>query len=393
MSPARATQVPAEPLGRVRPGEGGSHVRPSELVWGGLVVAAATAVCQAMSQRFELADLVMVYLLGVVIASTRFSLYPSILTALLSVLAFDFFFIPPKLSFAIFDPKHLVTFAVMLFVAITTSGLTERARRHAEAAHRAKAEVETERLRSLLLSSISHDLRTPLAAIMGAASTMLDDEATLSATTRRDLTHTVFEEASRLQRLLTNLLYLTRFESGPVQLRKDWQPIEEVIGAALTGLESRLRDRRVTTQLADKVTSAPFDGVLIEQVLINLIENALRYTPPESPLEISVLESERAITIEVADRGPGVPPGQEEKIFAQFHRSSSSKSDGGIGLGLAISRAILRAHGGRIWVENRAGGGAAFRFELPREGAAPRVGEAGRLPEVAAPEDMGVGES
>src|SRR5262249_19925384 len=164
-----------------------AKLAPAEFAWALVVVALATGVCQFMSEHFELADLVMIYLLGVVVASTRFSLWPSIFTALLSTLGFDFFFIPPKYSFAIFDPKHLLTFGVMLFVAVTTSGLTERARRHADEAHRAEAQAETERLRSLLLSSVSHDLRTPLAAIVGAASTMLDDEATLPDATRRDL--------------------------------------------------------------------------------------------------------------------------------------------------------------------------------------------------------------
>src|SRR5678816_2775913 len=126
MPPARATFV------------------PGEFARGAAVAALATAVCQAMAGRFELADLIMVYLLGVVVVSTRFSLYPSIFTAVVSSLAFEFFFIPPKLSFAIFDPKHLVTFGVMLFAAITTSGLTERARRHADQAHRAEAEARTE---------------------------------------------------------------------------------------------------------------------------------------------------------------------------------------------------------------------------------------------------------
>ena len=355
---------------------------PAEFAWGALVAAVATAICETMSARFELADLIMVYLLGVVVVSTRFSLYPSIFTAIVSVLAFDFFFIPPRWSFAIFDPKHLVTFAVMLVVAMTTSGLTERARRHADEAHRAEATAHTERLRSVLLSSVSHDLRTPLAAIMGAASTMLEDDAMLPADTRRDLTQTVYEEAARLHRLLTNLLYMTRLESSSVQLRKEWQPIEEVIGAALTRLEARLRDRRVVTHLPERMTSAPIDGALIEQVLINLVENALRYTPVESPIEISVFETDKAVTIEVADRGPGIPTGHQEKVFEQFYRSGRTKADGGVGLGLTISSAILRAHGGRIWVENRPGGGAAFRFELPREGQGPHLGEAGRLPEV-----------
>src|SRR5438046_7321780 len=123
--------------------------------------------------------------------------------------------------------------------------------------------------------------------------------------------------------------------------------------AALTHLELRLRDREVITHLPEKLTSAPFDGALIEQVLVNLIENALRYTPKESPIEISAVANESLVTIEVADRGPGVVPGQEERIFEKFHRSDRGRADGGVGLGLTICTGILRAHGGRIWVENR----------------------------------------
>jgi two-component system sensor histidine kinase KdpD len=335
-----------------------------------------------MYPHFQLADLIMVYLLGVVTVSTRFGLSPSIFTAIASVLSFDFFFLPPQFSFAIFGPKHLVTLFVMLFAAVVTSGLTERARRKADDAHRAQAQVESERLRSLLLSSISHDLRTPLAAIMGAASTMLEDDARLDPETRRDLTQTVFEESERLHRLLTNLLHLTRLEAGPVQIRKEWQPIEEVIGAALTHLEVRLRDREVRTHLPDKVTSAPFDGALIEQVLVNLIENALRYTPKNSPIEISATATDSLVTIEVADRGPGIVPGQEQRIFEKFHRSDRRKADGGMGLGLTICTGILRAHGGRIWVENRPGGGAAFKFVLPRVGESPPLDRGMVLPEV-----------
>jgi two-component system sensor histidine kinase KdpD len=358
--------------------------RFAEFGWAVAVTGVSTAVCYAVSDGFALADLIMVYLLGVVVISTRFSLYPSIVAAVLSSLAFEFFFIPPRFSFSIFDPKHLVTFAVMLFVAIVISGLTERARRQAEAAHRAQAQMETERLRNSLLSSVSHDLRTPLAAITGAASTLLDDETTLEPAVRRDLTQTVFEEAERLHRLLTNLLHMTRLESGPVQIRKEWQPLEEVIGAALTRLEPRLRDRNVATHLPESLTSAPFDCVLIEQVLINLIENAIRYTPPESPIEVSARADDAAVTIEVADRGPGVSEGEEERIFDKFYRSNRSLRDGGVGLGLTICRAIVRAHGGQIWVERRAEGGAAFRFTLPRAGP-PEDLDDGSLPEIDSP--------
>ncbi len=354
-----------------------------QLGWAFVVPALATAVCYAMYERFALADLVMVYLLGVVLVATRSSLSPSILTAILSALAFEFFFIPPRLTFAILDARHLVTFALMLLVAIVITGLTEQARRQAEAAHRAEAEAATERLRSSLLSAVSHDLRTPLAAITGAASTMLEDDTSIEPSVRRDLTQTIFEEAERLHRLLTNLLHMTRLESGPVAIHKDWQPVEEVIGAALTRLEPRLRERAVHTHLPENVTFAPFDAVLIEQVLINLLENAIRYTPAESPIDISVLAGEAEVMVEVADRGPGVPKDQREDVFEKFHRGAPGAADGGVGLGLSICRAIIGAHGGTIGVDQREGGGATFRFSLPTHGQAPYLAE-GSLPEVDA---------
>jgi two-component system sensor histidine kinase KdpD len=342
--------------------------RPREYFWGLIAVGLCTAASELMSPYFQLADLIMVYLLGVVMVSTRFTLYPSMFTAVASVLSFDFFFLPPRYSFAIFGPKHLLTLFVMLVAAMVISGLTERERRRTDDAHRAQAQIESERLRSLLLSSISHDLRTPLAAIVGATSTMLEDESTLDAATRRELTQTVFEEAERLHRLVTNLLHMTRLEAGPMEVHRDWQPIEEVIGAALTRLEPRLRDRTVTTHLPETLTSARFDAVLIEQVLTNLLENAVRHTPSAAPIDIGASATDTEVTIDVSDRGPGVSPEQREKIFEKFYRANRARGDGGMGLGLTICRGIVLAHGGRIWVEGRSGGGSVFRVMLPRGG-------------------------
>lgn len=253
----------------------------------------------------------------------------------------------------------------MLLVAVVISGLAERARRQAEAVHQARAETETERLRNALLSSISHDLRTPLTAITGAATTMLEDDAALDEAARRDLAGVIYEESDRLNRLVSNLLYMTRLESGELKVRKEWQPLEEVIGTAIGRLEPQIHGRQLLTRFSERVPSAPIDSVLIEQVLVNLIENALRYTPATTAIEISAFDEDSYTTVEVADRGPGVPEQEHQHIFEKFYRSNPRKTDGGIGLGLTISRAIIRAHGGALWVRNRFGGGAAFRFRLP----------------------------
>ncbi|HEX9372991.1 MAG TPA: ATP-binding protein, partial [Roseiflexaceae bacterium] len=158
-----------------------------------------------------------------------------------------------------------------------------------------------------------------------------------------------------------------------VQVQKEWQPIEEVVGAALTRLDDRLRDRPLTTALPADLPMVPLDGVLIEQVLINLLDNATKYTPPGSPIEISAFASPTEVTVEVADHGPGVPPGDERRVFEKFYRAASADGAGGAGLGLAICRGIVEAHGGRIWAANRPGGGAIFCFTLPLDGTPPSV--------------------
>jgi two-component system, OmpR family, sensor histidine kinase KdpD len=243
----------------------------------------------------------------------------------------------------------------------------------AEEAQQAQLQVETERLRNSLLSSVSHDLRTPLTAITGATSTLLEEERRLDAPTRRDLLHMVHEEADRLTRLVSNLLAMTRLESGAIQVQKAWQPLEEVVGAALTRLDAPLRDRPLTTHLPADLPLVPLDSVLIEQVLINVLDNAIKYTPPDSPLALSAWTTDGAVTVEVADQGAGLPPGEEQRVFDKFYRAQRPGASSGAGLGLTICRGILEAHGGHIWAENRPGGGTALRFTLPLTGTPPAV--------------------
>ena len=262
------------------------------------------------------------------------------------------------------EQLHLLqTFANQTALAV------ERARL-AEEAQQAQVEIETERLRNSLLSSVSHDLRTPLTAITGATTTLLEGDETIDTSTRRELIQAIYEEADRLNRLVRNLLDMTRLESGIVQVHKEWQLVEEVVGAALTRLDKQLAGRQVNTGLPADLPLVPLDGVLIEQVLTNLLENALKYTPPESPIDISAHATEHEIVVEVSDHGPGIAPGDNERIFEKFYRAKryraeSSGAERGVGLGLTICRGIIDAHGGRIWAENRAGGGAVFRFTLP----------------------------
>jgi two-component system sensor histidine kinase KdpD len=241
----------------------------------------------------------------------------------------------------------------------------------AEQTQREQLEIEAERLRTALLSSLSHDLRTPLGAITGAASSLLEEQSGLSAATRRDLLQTILEEAERMTRLIANLLDMIRVESGALEVQKEWQPLEEVVGVALIRLDVRLRDHPVQVRLPPDLPLVPLDAVLIEQVFVNLLENAVKYTPAGTAIEISAAAEGNVVRVEVADSGPGLPVGEEGRVFDKFYRAPGAVAQSGIGLGLTICRGIITAHGGRIWAENRPGGGAAFRFTLPLTGVPP----------------------
>jgi two-component system sensor histidine kinase KdpD len=248
----------------------------------------------------------------------------------------------------------------------------------ASEAQRAQVDIQRERLRNALLSSVSHDLRTPLAVVKGAVTALIDGTNDLSPSRRQEYLETISDEANRLNRLVRNLLNMTSLEAGAIRARKEWQPLEEVVGVALNRLEGPLQGRSVTVDIEPEANLVQFDATLLEPVFLNLIENALRYTPADAPLEIRAHHIEGGVEVDVMDRGPGVLPGSEELIFEKFTRTSPTP--GGMGLGLTICRGILAVHGGKIWCENRPDGGASFRFFLPRETEAPTM----ELPEAAA---------
>ena len=177
----------------------------------------------------------------------------------------------------------------------------------------------------------------------------------------------IYNEAERLNRFLSNLLEMTRLSAGKVELRKEIQPLEEVVGGTLSRLEKRLGGRPVLTDLPENLPMLPLDSLLMEQVFINLIENAVKYTPADSPIGISAYVRQKFLKVQVWDSGPGIPAGDEGLVFDKFYRGHSSGKQSGVGLGLSICRAVVEAHGGKIWVENRPEAGAAFYFTLPLE--------------------------
>jgi two-component system sensor histidine kinase KdpD len=483
-------------------------------VWAVFVTLLSALLAYPMMGHLELANLIMVFLLGVVFVATRFGRGPSILTSVLGACIFDFLFVPPYYSFSVADSQYLITLLTLLVVGVVISNLMVNVHSQAKVAeHRERRasvlyamsrelascqredevvsiavrhlhfefssrnvilfpdsngrilypkqksiaeslhgvdlsvaqwvfdhnemagqgtntlpgateiyfpiygedkvlgvlallpvnlrrvflpeqqklldtflrqigqaitrirlaeqtkmiqmQVETERLRNSLLSAISHDLRTPLATIIGSASTLLESDGHLQAQDKLDLSRVIVDEAERMSNLISNILDMARLDAGVVELNKQWHPLEEIIGTVLTRLHKQLADRPVKVKLPSGIPMVLADAVMIEQVLINLLENAIRYTPQNSELDITADLSAHSVEISIADYGAGIPKGREEQLFEKFYQVRHEAAQSGVGLGLAICRAIVEAHGGKISARNKTGGGAVFTFILP----------------------------
>ncbi|MET1083242.1 MAG: ATP-binding protein, partial [Burkholderiales bacterium] len=245
---------------------------------------------------------------------------------------------------------------------------------YVEVARDALVTMESERLRNSLLSALSHDLRTPLTALVGLADSLALGQPA-QAERQAELAAAIREEALRMNRLVNNLLDMARLESGEVRLNLQWQPIEEVVGSALQASGSLLARHVVRVSIPSDAPLVQFDAVLIERVLCNLLENAAKHTPAGTEIRVSAVARDEQLEIAVSDNGPGLPPGLGERIFDKFTRGQEESAVPGVGLGLAICRAIVEAHGGTIRAESPGMGGARFVFTLPL-GTPPEFDEA-----------------
>jgi two-component system sensor histidine kinase KdpD len=340
--------------------------------WAGYAWAvAATAACTlagfAMHSRFDLVNIAMVYLLAVVVIALRFPRGPAVAAAVLCVAAFDYLFVPPRGTFTIDDVQYLLTFAIMVAVALVISRLVESVRRRAAAQAALELEAETERIRSALLASISHDLRTPLAVMAGASSSLAESGDRLSAEERRALAASVFDQAQRMSEHVAKILQMTRLETGAITPERDWASLSEIVGSVLARLSQRLADNRVLVELPPDLPLVRVDAPLIEQALGNLLENAANHTPKGTVVRVRARRRDAEIVVTVEDYSGGLPDRDVERVFAKFHHGSLEGAASGMGLGLAICRAIVRLHGGQAWAERVPAGGTAFHFSLPLE--------------------------
>jgi two-component system sensor histidine kinase KdpD len=252
--------------------------------------------------------------------------------------------------------------------------LIERALRQRESMEK-ELQRRADELHAAIFSSVSHDFHTPLTQIKGTATGILEQDMQVGSEGEyRQMLEDVVVEADRLERMVTRMLDLSRIEQGVLKLDRELYPIDSIMLDTLERghMRSLVAGRHIEKRIPDDLPPVEIDPILIEQVLVNLIENAMRYTPQESPIEISVKAGDEQLTVSVADRGPGIPTDELERIFESYHCARQRQKDGlkewpghGSGLGLAVCRGFVHAHGGRIWAENRQGGGAVFQFTLP----------------------------
>ena len=335
--------------------------------WALGATVACTLAALAIRPRFDLVNIAMLYLLAVVFVALRFSRGAAVVTSILCVAAFDFLFVPPHGTFRVDDVQYLLTFGIMLAVALVISRLVRNVRDQATAHAALQLEAETERMRSALLASISHDLRTPLAVLAGASSSLAERGDRMDSEERNSLAASLLRQSRELSEHVSKVLQMTRLETGAIKIDRDWVAIPEIAGSVLRRLTEKLAAHRVVVEIPDDLPLLRVDAPLIEQAVANLLENAAIHTPPGTVVRLRAQHNGQELVVSVEDLGGGLRDQDMERVFAKFHHGAVEAAGTGMGLGLAICRAIVRLHGGRAWVERVPAGGTAFRFALPLE--------------------------
>ncbi|MFN7949298.1 MAG: DUF4118 domain-containing protein [Blastocatellia bacterium] len=365
-----------------------------------LGIAAVTAVLApfAGGEIINSTTVALVLLLVVLFVATRWGSRPAIVAAVLGVLCFNFFFLPPTGTLTIEDPQNWIALAAFLMTAMIAGQLSSRARRRAEEAEAGRREIErlygelrdaferashaealrqSEQLKSALLDAVTHDLRTPLTSIKVSVTTLLREgqangEALVifDQEARREMLEVIDEEADRLNHFIEGLVELARIEAGELQLRRRWGAVDEILTAALERAEPLVRHHRVVTEAGGELPVVRVDARAVAEVVYTLLDNAAKYSPPGTMIRLTAERTnDEAIQIVVEDQGRGIPPELRERVFDKFFRVApdvAARQPRGIGMGLAIARGIIEAHGGRIRIEGAADGqGTRVVFTLP----------------------------
>lgn len=328
----------------------------------------------------RIANVSILYLLVVLATALKFGGGAAIVASVFAFMAIDWFFVDPRHTFTVSDPAEWIALLMFLVIATVTGHLTATARRQAEEARvlakeaaalaqveaRAQALAEADRLKTALLSLVSHDFRSPLASIKASATACVQGDAAPDPAAQRELHLGIIQEADRLNGIVENILAMSRLEADAWRPQFEEAALEEVVEAARTGL-SRENDQRIHVSLPEGVEEVWLDPVQIGQVLHNLLDNALKYSPAGSAVELGVEVTPDHLIFEVSDRGAGLPPGEEDRIFERFYRAPALRESAvpGVGIGLSVCRGLVEAHGGTLTASNRPEGGSEFRVTLP----------------------------
>ncbi len=333
-----------------------------------LVFAISLLLCLQLSKLFDdnnpFATPVFILAVALVARFTNGHLF-GILAAVLGVFCVNYAFTYPFFEFNLTISGYPLTFASMLLVSMTISALTTRIKQQ----EKLRYEAQTEKMRANLLRAVSHDIRTPLASIMGSSSALLDNP-NLSPEDRKDLLDEINKDARWLVRMTENLLSVTKFSDSDVALRKTEEVVEEIVSSAIVKFHRNYPEMPVQVHRPEDILLAPMDATLIEQVLINLFENVVMHADTATRITLTISSQPGRVTIEVSDNGSGIPPLQLPRIFDGYpalHSTFVSDSRRNMGIGLSVCNSIIRAHGGKMKAYNNNEGGASFSFWLPCE--------------------------
>jgi len=312
----------------------------------------------------------LILLLVVSILAMFFKILPVVIVAVLSALIWNFLFIQPQLTFKINTPEDALLFLMYFVIAVMNAVFTTKIRKAEAQARKRKEKEKTIQLYNTLFNSLSHELKTPIAAIIGSVDTLKENSEKLSADNTIDLYNEIEIAGNRLNRQVKNLLNMSRLESGSIHIQPNWYDINEIIYNVIEHNKMGDNEHKILYHSKD-LPLFFFDATLIEQILHNIIHNAIQYTPQGSTIEIDVFATEEACVIQVSDNGKGFPDENMEKVFEKFYRLPKSVP-GGTGLGLSIAQGFAQAHNGEIELRNKIEGGAEFTITIPAKMTDPK---------------------
>lgn len=330
-----------------------------------LSILAIALLCFVVLDFIGPSAVALVLLVMVSLLAMSFDIWPVLVAALLSAVILNFFFIPPRFTFHIYATQDILMFLMYFLVALVHAVLTNKIKTQEKKGRDKEDKENTIRLYNTLFNSLSHELKTPIATIIGAADTLKENSTSLSPQSQITLLNEIEMAGNRLNRQVENLLNMSRLESGMLTVKKDWCDMNELIYMVIQKLEPDAQ-KRIRYEPGVNLPLFKLDIGLMEQVVYNLMQNAILYTPPESKVTIQVDSKDDKCIIRIADNGPGFPEDQLTSIFDKFYRLPDTKA-GGTGLGLSIAKGFTEAHGGTITVENPLSGGAQFTIAIPTE--------------------------